>query len=238
MTSTPSSDGPPARTASHAPTTDPSPTSWGDADGRGVLLDLDGTLVDSVYQHVLAWYEAFHSHGLHVHAAAIHAGIGLGSDRLIPWLVGEVEDPEGLADAHLTRFLEHADDLSPTPGACELLEDLERRAVPHLVATSSGTLTRGALLSALGREDLQVIDASDVTSSKPAPDLLASGAAELSLPPERLTMVGDAPWDARSARRLGMEAIGVRTGGFTEQLLREAGATWVVATPRELMGTL
>lgn len=220
------------------PTTDPPSTSAADAEGRGVLLDLDGTLVDSVYQHVLAWYEAFYSHGLQVQAATIHAGIGLGSDRLISWLAGEVEDPEELADAHLARFLEHADDLTPTPGACELLEDLERRAVPHVVATSSGTRTRAALLSALGREDLYVVDASDVTSSKPAPDLLASAAAELSLPPERLTMVGDAPWDARSARRLGMEAIGVRTGGFTEQTLREAGASWVVGTPRELIGIL
>jgi HAD superfamily hydrolase (TIGR01509 family) len=107
-----------------------------------------------------------------------------------------------------------------------------------VIATSSGARTRQALLSALGREDLQVVDASDVASSKPAPDLLASAAAELSLPPERLSMVGDAPWDARSARRLGMEAIGVRTGGFSEQVLREAGASWVVATPRELIGTL
>jgi HAD superfamily hydrolase (TIGR01509 family) len=216
---------------------DPS-TSPSDGDGRGVLLDLDGTLVDSVYQHVLAWYEAFRSHGLHVQAATIHAGIGLGSDRLVPWLVGQVDDPKALSDAHLARFLALADDLTPTPGARELLEDLERRAVPHVIATSSGARTRQALLAALGREDLHVVDASDVTSSKPAPDLLAAAAAELSLPPERLTMVGDAPWDARSARRLGMEAIGVRTGGFTEQVLREAGATWVVAAPRELIGTL
>jgi HAD superfamily hydrolase (TIGR01509 family) len=221
------------------PTTEQHPsTTSSDGDGRGVLLDLDGTLVDSVYQHVLAWYEAFHSRGLYVQAATIHAGIGLGSDRLVPWLVGEVDDPEGLSDAHLARFLDLADDLTPTPGARELIEDLERRAVPHVIATSSGARTRQALLSALGREDLPVVDASDVTSSKPAPDLLASAAAELSLPPERLTMVGDAPWDARSARRLGMEAIGVRTGGFTEQTLREAGATWVVATPRDLIGTL
>lgn len=221
------------------PTTEPYPSKpSADGDGRGVLLDLDGTLVDSVYQHVLAWYEAFHSHGLHVQAATIHAGIGLGSDRLIPWLLGEVDDPQALSEAHLACFLDHADELSPTPGACELLEDLERRGVPHVIATSSGVRTRQALLSALGREDLHVVDAGDVASSKPAPDLLASAAGELSLPPERLTMVGDSPWDARSARRLKMEAIGVRTGGFSERVLREAGATWVVATPRELVGTL
>jgi len=208
------------------------------SEGRGVLLDLDGTLVDSVYQHVLAWYEAFRQHGLHVAAATIHAGIGLGSDRLIPWLVGEVSDPDAVSDTHLERFLARADDLSPTPGALELLRDLERRGVPYVIATSSGTRTRQALLSALGREDLQVVDASDVSSSKPAPDLLASAAAELSLPPERISMIGDAPWDARSARRLGMEAIGVRTGGFSERALRDAGATWVVDTPRDLIGTL
>ncbi|MFP4149884.1 MAG: HAD family hydrolase [Nitriliruptoraceae bacterium] len=203
-----------------------------------MVLDLDGTLVDSVYQHVLAWYEAFRQHGLTVPAARIHAGIGLGSDRLIPWLVGEVPDPDAVSDAHLERFLAHADDLSPTPGALELLQDLQRRGVPYVIATSSGTRTREALLSALGREDLRVVDASDVSSSKPAPDLLASAAGELALPPERISMVGDAPWDARSARRLGMEAIGVRTGGFSGQALREAGASWVVDTPRDLVGTL
>ncbi len=220
------------------PTAATTSTTSADTDGRGVLLDLDGTLVDSVYHHILAWYDAFHSHGLPVQASTIHAAIGLGSDRLIPWLVGEVDDPEALSDAHLARFLEHADDLTPTPGACELLRDLERRAVPHVVATSAGTRTRQALLSALGREDLHVVDSGDVSSSKPAPDLLASAAAELSLPPERLTMVGDTAWDARSARRLGMEAIGVRTGGLCEQVLREAGATWVVAAPRQLIGIL
>lgn len=205
---------------------------------RGVLLDLDGTLVDSVYQHVLAWYDAFRQHGHQVPAATIHAGIGLGSDRLVPWLVGEVPDPDAIAAAHLARFLERAEGLTATPGALELLGDLERRAVPYVIATSSGSRTRQALLSALGREDLHVVDASDVSSSKPAPDLLVAAAAELSLPPERISMVGDAPWDARSARRLGMEAIAVATGGFSEQALRDAGATWVVATPRDLVGTL
>lgn len=208
------------------------------SEGRGVLLDLDGTLVDSVYQHVLAWYEAFREHDLHVPAATIHAGIGLGSDRLVPWLVGEVADPDALAAAHLSRFLDRADDLNPTPGAGELLRDLDRRGVPYVIATSSGAQTRQALLSALGREDLHVVDASDVSSSKPAPDLLTTAAAQLSLPPERISMVGDAPWDARAARRLGMEAIGVETGGFSPAALRDAGATWVVATPRDLLGTL
>lgn len=203
-----------------------------------VLLDLDGTLVDSVYFHVTAWAEAFHAAGLTVPMARIHAGIGLGSDRLLPWLIGHREDAGRISEDHARHFLAHAGQLSPTPGARELLEDLEARSVPFVVATSAGQEEREALLAALGREDLPIVGADDVESSKPAPDLLVAGRDQLPGAPGHILMVGDSPWDAIAATRAGMDAIGVTCGGFADATLRKAGASRVVANPADLIGTL
>lgn len=137
----------------------------------GVLLDLDGTLVDSVHQHVVAWREALLAAGHDVPQVRIHAGIGMGADRLVPWLLGEdVEDADAIADDHTERFLGMVDGLRATRGARALLDDLERRDVAFIIATSAGSDERDALLDALGRHDLPITDAEDVASSKPAPD--------------------------------------------------------------------
>jgi HAD superfamily hydrolase (TIGR01509 family) len=205
---------------------------------RGVLLDLDGTLVDSVYIHVRAWSRSFRRFDHDVPDVAIHGAIGLGSDRLVAHLIGDDRQADELAEVHRQLFLDEVDALRPTRGALELLEDLERRACPFMIATSAGSDEREALLEALGRQDLPTVDADAVERSKPAPDLLVAAAEQLELPPESLTLVGDAPWDAHAARLTGMDAVGVRTGGFSTAALRDAGATRVVDTPRELVGTL
>lgn len=205
----------------------------------GVLLDLDGTLVDSVYVHVLAWHAALAAAGHIVAMHAIHAGIGMGSDRLLPWLLGgHVEEASAIAEDHTQRFLDGADTLTPTTGAGALLDDLERREVPFLISTSAGTAEREALLAALGRSDLPVTGADDVGSSKPAPDLLLAARAELDRELGTVIMVGDAPWDALAASRAGMDAVAVRCGGFGDRTLREAGARRIVDAPRDLIGTL
>jgi beta-phosphoglucomutase-like phosphatase (HAD superfamily) len=112
-----------------------------------VLLDLDGTLVDSVYLHVVAWYETLHAAGFTVPMNRIHAGIGLGSDRLVPWLLGGHRDgTDELSDDHTRGSSSGAELLVPTDGARELLEDLEVRGVPFVVATSAGDEEREALL--------------------------------------------------------------------------------------------
>lgn len=204
-----------------------------------VLLDLDGTLVDSVYLHVVAWHDALRAAGHVIPMTRIHAGIGLGSDRLVPWLVGDhLDDASDIADDHKARFLTRAEDLTATPGARELLEDLETREVPFIVATSAGTEERDAMLAAIGREDLPIMDADDVPSSKPAPDLLIAACDELDTDPELITMVGDAPWDALAASRIGVHAVAVRCGGFSDETLAHAGADRIVDAPRDLIGTL
>jgi HAD superfamily hydrolase (TIGR01509 family) len=205
----------------------------------GVLLDLDGTLVDSVYQHVVAWFEAFREGGYDVPQARIHAGIGMGGDRLVPWLLGgHVDDAESLADDHKRRFLERADGLRATTGARELLADLETREVPYAVATSAGSEEREALLAVLGRDDLPLVDSEDVASSKPAPDLLLAACREQGFAVERTVMVGDAPWDALAAAAAGCPAIAVRCGGFGDDALAGAGAGRIVDDPAALIGQL
>lgn len=213
-------------------TSSPTPTA-------GILLDLDGTLVDSVYQHVVAWHEAFVEAGHDVPQWRIHAGIGMGSERIVPWLLGgHVDDAEDLTAGHKRRFLDRIETLRRTDGALELLDDLERREVEFIISTSAGAEERRALLTVLGREDLPFTDASSVGSSKPAPDLLLASCTEAGIDPARAIMVGDAPWDALAAGRAGMQAIAVRCGGFGDHELLGAGAKRVVDAPRQLIGQL
>lgn len=204
-----------------------------------VLLDLDGTLVDSVYHHVLAWDRALAGAGYDVPIWRIHAAIGMGGDRLLPWLLGEhVADADELKDAHTRLFLDQADRLRPTNGARLLIDDLQRRDVPFRIATSANAEERQALLEALGDTDLPHTDADDVEAPKPAPDLLLTTCDELGVPPERALMIGDSPWDAEAAARVGITALGVRCGGFADEQLLGAGADSVVDDPRALCGRL
>ncbi|HSK97811.1 MAG TPA: HAD family hydrolase, partial [Euzebyales bacterium] len=117
----------------------------------GVVLDLDGTLVDSVYHHVIAWDRALSAHGHAVPLRRIHTGVGIGSSRLVPWLLGHApDDLDAISDEHTRLFVEQADRLRPTDGALALLADLHRREVPAVIATSAGSEEREALMAALG----------------------------------------------------------------------------------------
>jgi phosphoglycolate phosphatase-like HAD superfamily hydrolase len=209
------------------------------ASADGVILDLDGTLVDSVHQHVVAWRRALLERGHDVAQARIHAGIGMGGDRLVPWLLGgAVDEADEIARDHTRRFLDDAAWLRPTRGARALVSDLETRGIPFIVATSSGGDVREALLAALGRDDLPVADADDVASSKPAPDLLVTAAEQAGFSVAGARMVGDSPWDAIAARRAGATPIAVRSGAFGDRVLREAGAERIVDVPADLVGQL
>lgn len=204
-----------------------------------VLLDLDGTLVDSVFFHVVAWEAALRASGHRVPMWRIHHAIGMGGERLRPWLLGEEpEAADEISADHQRRFLEHADELQPTPGAAALLDDLQRREIAFVIATSAEPETTEALLRALGRDDFTVADSGDVGSPKPAPDLLLSAVADLGTSPSSATLVGDSPWDAEAARRVGIRCLGVRCGGFGDDRLLHAGADDVVDDPRALVGRL
>lgn len=204
-----------------------------------VLLDLDGTLVDSVYGHVIAWADAFHVHGYDVSMWRIHAAIGMGGSRLVPWVLGRhVPDAEDIVEDHRQRFLDRAGALRPTRGAAALLDDLDRRKIPYEIATSAEAEVRKALLDVLGRDDLPSVDADDVGASKPAPDLLLATCADLGAAPRAATLVGDSPWDAEAASRVGIRTIGLRCGGFSDDALLRAGAQAVVDDPGALVARL
>jgi HAD superfamily hydrolase (TIGR01509 family) len=206
---------------------------------EAALLDLDGTLVDSVFHHVLTWAEALHARGYDVPLWRIHDGIGMGGQRLLPWLLGGyVPDAQELSDDHERRFLDRAGDLRVTPGARELIEDLQVRNVPFVIATSASTDVRKALMETLDCGDLPTTDSGDVDAPKPAPDLLIAACETLNVDTSNALLVGDSPWDAYAAGRAGVGMFAVRTGGFGEDALRQAGALDVVHHPRDLIGRL
>lgn len=180
----------------------------------GVLLDLDGTLVDSVPHHVVTWEEAFVAAGFDVPTWRIASAIGMGGDRLVPWVLGRSEP------------------------RTDLLADLEERQVPFVVASSASAQVSEALLAVLGDPSVESINGDDTETSKPGPDLLLAAAAVIDVRPDQATLVGDSPWDAEAAARLGMRTFGVRTGGHGDDALRRAGAFEVVDDPRGLVGRL
>jgi HAD superfamily hydrolase (TIGR01509 family) len=204
-----------------------------------VLLDLDGTLVDSVFHHVITWAEALHDAGHDVPLWRIHDGIGMGGERLLPWLLGgHVPEASDISDDHKRRFLERAGDLKATRGARELIEDLRIREVPFIVATSAGSAEREAMMKALGCGELPTTDSDEVDAPKPAPDLLLAACEKIGVEPQQAMLVGDSPWDGYAAGRVGIRMIGVRTGGFSLEALRAAGAIDVVDDPLGLVGRL
>jgi phosphoglycolate phosphatase-like HAD superfamily hydrolase len=202
---------------------------------HAVLFDLDGTLVDSVYQHVRIWRDVLNEHGFSVPHWKLHRGIGLPSDRLLAWLLGSVpEVASKLSEAHDQRLLEQRATLQPTEGALALLADLDARQVPYYAVTSAGDEIRSALFAALGRE-LPVASA-DAKAAKPHAEPILSAIQALKLEPGDVTMIGDAVWDGESARRAGTHFIGLRCGGTSDDRLLQAGALWVEDAPRDLVG--
>jgi HAD superfamily hydrolase (TIGR01549 family) len=204
---------------------------------HGVLFDLDGTLVDSVYQHARIWHDVLAEHGFLLPHWKVHRGIGLPSARLLSWLLGQVPDSaDAMIAAHDEAFQQCAGKLHATDGARALLEELERHEVPFCAVTSAGDQTRELLFKALGRE--MPYSAVKGSAPKPSPSPLMAAADHLGLPPNALVMIGDAIWDGEAARRAGAHFIGVRCGGTGDELLKQAGALWVEDAPRDLMGRL
>lgn len=203
-----------------------------------VVLDVDGTLVDSVYAHVEAWMRAFRGIGVPVEAWRVHRAIGMGGDRLVAAVAGQrVEDALGdqVREIHDSEYDDMVAVVQALPGADELLEILKRRGFTVVLA-SSGTKTQTEqALEKLERSDLADawVSSADVEQSKPAPDLV-----EVAL--ERVgggqaVLVGDSVWDVEAAERAGLEAIGLRCGGFSEAELLDAGARVVFDGPQQLV---
>jgi HAD superfamily hydrolase (TIGR01509 family) len=210
---------------------------------EGVILDVDGTLVDSNRLHAQAWFDAFTEAGLHGGTVLdIQRLIGMGSDKLIPEAVGlDPESPEArrLSDRRSAVFTElYLPTLRPLPGARELVEELRDRGFRLTVASSAKPDELSAMLETVGVPWLrdQATSADEVEASKPEPDVVEAALRELDLPPERVAMIGDTPYDVEAAGRAGVILIGVRTGGWDETGLR--GAAAVYRDPEHLLEEL
>jgi len=208
-----------------------------------VLFDIDGTLIDSNYLHVEAWNRAFTAVGHPVDCWRIHAGIGMGSDKLLPSLIGEdaaARLGDELRNLHSTYLAETVSLERPFAGARELLRTVAAHGVQVVLATSASPTELRTLLEALDcDESISVVtSAGDVGEAKPAPDILQVAVEKAGLSTAEAVMVGDAIWDVAAAKRAGMPCVGVLSGGTGEAALREAGAVAVYDDVQALLADL
>jgi HAD superfamily hydrolase (TIGR01549 family) len=212
---------------------------------HGLIFDLDGTLVDTVYAHVFAWQRALAEAGLPIEGWRIHRKIGMSGGLFTRAVAREVgrELDRGEVEAVQRRHGELFRELLPNrpclPGAVELLRDLRDLEVPYGIATSGRRPEIDASLEALGvGRDTVVVERGDVARAKPEPDLFIACRERLGLTAEHCYVVGDAVWDLLAARRAGMLSVGVLTGGYGEDELIRAGAFRVYRDPAELRVSL
>jgi HAD superfamily hydrolase (TIGR01509 family) len=208
---------------------------------RGLIFDLDGTLVDTVYQHVVAWEQALQEAGMPIDAWRIHRRIGMSGGLFTRAVSREVgrelsgEEAELLQRRHGEIFRALAPTRRPLPGAVHLLKTLRDLGIPHAIATSGRRPEIDASLVALAvPSSIPVVQRSDVARAKPEPDLFLAAAARLSLPVEECYVVGDAVWDLLAARRGRMFSVGVLSGGYGMDELLAAGAYRVYRDAAEL----
>jgi HAD superfamily hydrolase (TIGR01549 family) len=207
------------------------------------LFDLDGTLVDSVYQHVLAWREALETEGIDLSVWRVHRKIGMSGGLLTNMLLREtgVEiDParvERLQRLHAEAYTRNLAHVQPLPGATALLTALTNAQIPWAIATSGRLETAGPVLDKLG-VDLSrtpVITRDQVKFAKPEPDLFLAAAAKLGVRIEIASVVGDSVWDMLAATRARALGIGLLSGGYGLEELERAGAYRVFDDPADLL---
>lgn len=206
-----------------------------------VLLDIDGTLVDSNFLHVHAWTLAFAEVDHPVDAWRIHRRIGMGSGRLLDELLGD--DADRLADdvkeRHTAHYAELAGLLRPFAGARELVRALADRGLHVVLSTSAAPEEVEKLRAVLDVDDLvQLTGAEDVEEAKPEPDLVQAALDLAGVPADRAVFVGDSVWDVQAAARAGVVCVGVLSGGTSEAELRDAGAATVVEDAAALLRDL
>ena len=201
------------------------------------ILDIDGTLVDTNYHHAIAWYRAFLQSGETMPLWRIHRYIGMGGDQLVAALAGddfEAEHGDDVRAAEHALYLALIDEVRPFADARPLMEDLVERGHTLVLASSAKPDEVEHYLDLLDARELTQdwTDSGDVERTKPEPDLVAAAVDKAGGGPA--VMVGDSTWDCEAAGRAGLETVAVLTGGFSEAELRDAGATGVYASLRDL----
>jgi phosphoglycolate phosphatase-like HAD superfamily hydrolase len=208
------------------------------------LFDLDGTLVDSVYQHVLAWREALETEGIDLSVWRIHRKIGMSGGLFTNMLLRETGgvdiEPariERLQRLHADAYKRNQADVRPLPGAAALLRTLTNAQIPWAIATSGRIETAGPVLEKLGVDlsRVPIITRDLVKFAKPEPDLFVMAAAKLGVRIETASVVGDSVWDMLAATRARALGIGLLSGGYGLEELERAGAYRVYEDPADLL---
>jgi HAD superfamily hydrolase (TIGR01509 family) len=207
------------------------------------LFDLDGTLVDSVYQHALAWKEALDAEGIDLSVWRIHRKIGMSGGLFTNQLLRETsveisaDRIERLRQRHAAAYQEQASRIRPLPGARELLARLSAEGMPWAIATSGRMETAAVNLAALGVDPdrTPVVTRDQVKYAKPDPDLFLAAAERLGTPIETALVIGDSIWDMLAAVRCRALGVGLLSGGYGLDELRHAGAFRVYEDPADLL---
>ena len=206
-----------------------------------VLLDVDGTLVDTNYHHAIAWYRALRQHDAIVPIWRIHRHIGMGGDQLVAAVAGDaVEEERGddIRDAEKALYMAMIEEVEPFDGARELIADVGGRADEVMLASSAKAEEVEHYVDLLDARELADgwTTSADVEATKPAPDLVESGMEKAGA--DEAILIGDTPWDVKAAKKAGVPTAAVLTGGFSEQELTEAGAIAVFESIADLRGAL
>jgi len=210
--------------------------------GPALLFDLDGTLVDSVYQHVLAWREALEQAGIELSVWRIHRRIGMSGGLFINALLRETghhlagEEAARLQRLHAEAYVRQVKQVRPLPGAKELLAYLSKAGIPWAIATSGRLETAGPALEILGvGSGVPVVTRDQVSYAKPDPDLFLAAAERLKVNISDSVVIGDSVWDLLAARRARALGIGLLSGGYGQDELERAGAYRVYQDPADLL---
>lgn len=216
--------------------------AYGAHQAPAFIFDLDGTLIDSVYQNVIAWRNALAKLDIDLSVWRIHRRIGMSGGLFVSALLRETgrslseADIQSLQQDHLAEYLAQLDSVRPLPGARELLAALTAHEVPWAIATSGRRAMAGRALPMLGLpDDAPMVTRDMVRYAKPDPDLFLAAAAMIGVEPSHAMVVGDSVWDMLAARRAGSLGIGLMSGGYGREELERAGAYRVYADPAELL---
>lgn len=207
------------------------------------VLDIDGTLVDTNYQHAIAWYRAFRAQGIVLPIWRIHRHIGMGGDQLVEALTDEKterEQGDQIRDTEKDNYFELIGEVETMAQSRELIETLKRRGHTVVLASSAKEDEVDHYLDLLDARELADAwtTSADVEATKPAPDLVSAALERAEGSNDDAVMVGDTPWDVEAAKKAGVQTLTVLTGGFSAQELREAGAVDVFESVAELRAAL
>jgi HAD superfamily hydrolase (TIGR01509 family) len=210
-----------------------------------LLFDLDGTLVDSAYDHVLAWREAFNEFRIAIPNWKIHRRIGMSGAFFLPKILGEINHGaskpqiEKLEKSHAKYFNRRIKTIRVLPGAVELLRHLTKIGVPWAIATSGARAQTEKLLKNLHiPSSVPIVTGDDVKKAKPAPDIFVLASERLEVSIDHSIVVGDSPWDLLAGRRMKALGVGLLCGGYAQEELERAGAHLVYENPGDLLENL